>query len=196
MTKNQKAKELGLTGKEQRFAEEYLKDFNATRAADRAGYQASTRGSLGSTAQGVLKKPEVQEYLDFCMMEVQERNDIEIDEVVSLLADIARFDIADLFDEDGNFKPIHEIPKAARMSIEGIESYEDKIKVAGELIPVGTVKKIKTGGRQAAIEKLMRYWGSFQKDNEQKPAAQVHVNEPDTVIFRDFKEGDDEVDTQ
>lgn len=195
MTKNQKAKELGLTGKEQRFAEEYLKDFNATGAADRAGYQASTRGSLASTAQGVLKKPEVQEYLDFCMMEVQERNDIEIDEVIKILADIARFDIAELFDEDGNFRPIHEIPKAARMSIEGVESYEDKVKIGGELIPIGTVKKLKTGGRQAAIEKLMRYWGSFQKDNEQKPAAQVHVNEPDTVIFRDFKEGDDEVDS-
>lgn len=195
MTKKQKSKELGLSPKEKRFAEEYLKDFNQTRAAERAGYKFSTRDSLGVTAAEVIKRPRVQEYLDFLMMEIEDRNDIEIDEIIGILADLARFDIYDLFDDEGNFKPIKDIPKAARRSIEGIETYEDKIKVGGDLIPVGTVKKIKVGGRQGAIEKLMRYWGAFQRDNEQRPAAQISVNEPDTVVFRDFKEDEDEMDS-
>jgi len=45
-----------LTSKQQRFADEYLVDLNATQAAKRAGYSAHTAGQQG---EKLLKKAEI-----------------------------------------------------------------------------------------------------------------------------------------
>ena len=63
------AKKGGLNDKQRLFAAEYLKDFNATQAAARAGYSKKTAYSIG---QENLKKPvimvAVERYgLDFCV---------------------------------------------------------------------------------------------------------------------------------
>lgn len=55
MTEEQK--EIELTGKQRRFCEEYILDFNATRAAKVAGYSEDTAYSIGSEN---LKKPEIK----------------------------------------------------------------------------------------------------------------------------------------
>lgn len=49
-----------LTAKQKQFCIEYLKDFNLTQAAIRAGYSEDTAGSIGSEN---LKKPEIKEYV-------------------------------------------------------------------------------------------------------------------------------------
>ena len=51
-----KSKESKLTAKQQRFAEEYLVDLNATRAAMRAGYSEKTAQKIGSEN---LSKPDI-----------------------------------------------------------------------------------------------------------------------------------------
>lgn len=50
----------GLTDKQEKFCLEYVVDFNATKAAIRAGYSEDTAGSIGGEN---LKKPEIQEYI-------------------------------------------------------------------------------------------------------------------------------------
>lgn len=63
-----------LTPKQERFVNEYMKDFNATQAATRAGYSEKTAGVQGSV---LLKNPKVSE-------EVKKRiNDIESESVAS-----------------------------------------------------------------------------------------------------------------
>lgn len=52
---------MGLTDKQRRFCEEYVVDWNATRAAIAAGYSEKTAYSIG---QENLKKPEIAEYLE------------------------------------------------------------------------------------------------------------------------------------
>ena len=49
-----------LTGKQQRFCDEYLIDLNAPQAALRAGYSAKTAYRTGADN---LKKPQIQEFL-------------------------------------------------------------------------------------------------------------------------------------
>lgn len=49
---------MGLTDKQERFALEYTKDFNATEAAVRAGYSKKSAHSIGWEN---LRKPEIQE---------------------------------------------------------------------------------------------------------------------------------------
>lgn len=50
-----------LTPKQDLFCQEYLKDFNATKAAIRAGYSEK---SAYSTAHEILKKPEIKEKIE------------------------------------------------------------------------------------------------------------------------------------
>ena len=53
-----------MTHKQSIFVQEYLQDFNATRAAIAAGYSAKTAGAIGSEN---LKKPEIQEALHLAL---------------------------------------------------------------------------------------------------------------------------------
>lgn len=52
-----------LSDKQQRFCEEYLKDFNATAAYLRAGYKCS-EASARASASKLLTNPNIQEYIE------------------------------------------------------------------------------------------------------------------------------------
>jgi len=60
---NMAIRKNGLTPKQRLFVAEYLKDFNATQAAMRAGYSKKTAYSIG---QENLKKPEIQNDASAC----------------------------------------------------------------------------------------------------------------------------------
>jgi phage terminase small subunit len=68
-----------LTPKEKRFVEEYLIDFNQTKAVIRAGYDAKNNNVAHVIAQRLLRKPTVQEYLDELQVELAARNEIDRD---------------------------------------------------------------------------------------------------------------------
>ena len=70
---------MALTPKQQRFAEEYLIDLNATQAAIRAGYSEKSAYSIG---QENLNKPEVAAFLETAMNERAERTAITADYVL------------------------------------------------------------------------------------------------------------------
>src|SRR5919106_769152 len=75
-----------LTPKQHQFINEYLVDFNATKAATRAGYSAKTAYSLG---QRLLKQVEIQEALVQRRQEIFDANDLTPEKVISELAKIA-----------------------------------------------------------------------------------------------------------
>lgn len=72
-----------MTDKQLLFCEEYLKDFNATQAAIRAGYSAKTAYSI---ANENLKKPEIRNYIELMKMDVSQLNKLSI---VSLINDVS-----------------------------------------------------------------------------------------------------------
>lgn len=80
-----------LTNKQRVFVAEYLRDFNATQAAIRAGYSARTAFSIGPEN---LKKPLVAQAIQ---KEISERA-MKADEVLLRLAQHARGDLADFVD--------------------------------------------------------------------------------------------------
>ena len=55
-----------MTDKQRFFVQEYLKDYNATQAAIRAGYSKKTAGAIGAEN---LTKPEIQDALQKVMSE-------------------------------------------------------------------------------------------------------------------------------
>jgi len=75
-----------LSAKQQRYAEEYAKDFNATQAAIRAGYSPR---SAESQALQLLRKPQVAAYLDELRKAQIERTGSEADRIKAALRAIA-----------------------------------------------------------------------------------------------------------
>lgn len=72
-----------MTEKQSFFCEEYLKDFNATKAAVRAGYSSKTAYSIGHEN---LKKPEIKNRIDSKKSEVALQNNLSLS---SLIEDVA-----------------------------------------------------------------------------------------------------------
>lgn len=161
-----------LTPKQKRFCEEYVIDLNGTQAAIRAGYSKNTANRIASEN---LSKLDIQNYIKELQKDIQERNKITINECVQLFASMARFDIADLFNEDGGLKNIHDIPKESRLSISALESEELFEFEDGKKIPVGLLKKIKTTDRKGVIVELMKHLGGYEKDNKQRESNGVVI---------------------
>lgn len=87
---------MSLTDKQAAFVEEYLKDFNATRAAERAGYSGSYN-TLGAIGCENLKKPKIAEAISARMEELV----MDANEVLVRLSEIAKGEWARYIDENG-----------------------------------------------------------------------------------------------
>ena len=74
--------------KEARFVEEYLKDFNQTKAVIRAGYAVKNDNVAHVIAQRLLQKATVRKYLEVKQEELAARNDIAQDFLVIRLKSI------------------------------------------------------------------------------------------------------------
>lgn len=78
---------VALNDKQQRFADEYLIDLNATQAAIRSGYSKKTAYSQG---QRLLKHVEVKAYIDARMAEKEKELIADQDEVLKYLTSVLR----------------------------------------------------------------------------------------------------------
>lgn len=87
--------ESGLSDKQQSFVEAYLRTFNATQAAKDAGYSEKTAYSQG---HDLLKKPEIKAELERRYKE----NAMSANEILQHLTEIARGDLDDVLDNNGN----------------------------------------------------------------------------------------------
>lgn len=76
-----------MTAKQQRFADEYLIDCNATKAAIRAGYSEKTAYSVG---QRMLKNVEVKSYIDARLAEISSQKIADGKEVLEYLTAVMR----------------------------------------------------------------------------------------------------------
>ena len=73
-----------LNERERRFCEEYLTDYNATRAARAAGYSESTASHESSE---ILRRPEAQEYISHLKGEQTIRTKVNADYVLNAIVE-------------------------------------------------------------------------------------------------------------
>ena len=109
---------MALTPKQQAFADYYLELGNATESAKRAGYSEQTAYSIGNEN---LKKPEISEYIEERLKEINSKRIATIDEVMQFYTSILRGEEKDQFGLDA--------------------SLTDRIKAGQELI-----KRLSVGG--------------------------------------------------
>lgn len=86
---------MALTDKQEMFVNEYLQCFNATRAAIAAGYSGKTARAIGCEN---LTKPDIASRI----REHFVKSAMDRDEVLHHLAEIARGNMDDLVDSNGN----------------------------------------------------------------------------------------------
>jgi len=83
---------------------------------------------------------------------------IELDEVLALMADSLKVDPADLFDETGALKAMHDIPKRTRLAMTSFEVVEMD---GGLFRPDRTVTKVKFNPKSQIMDMFMKKFGDY-----------------------------------
>lgn len=100
---------MTLNDRQQRFVQEYMVDYNATRAAVAAGYSEKTARSIASEN---LTKPDIVDAINTRKAELEEEYKLRIMgrfEVLARITEIANGDIGDLLPVDEDGKPYGEL---------------------------------------------------------------------------------------
>jgi phage terminase small subunit len=146
----------GLTPRQRLFAQEYLKDLNATQAAIRAGYSAKTANEQGAR---LIAKVSVRSQIERAQQERSERTRIDADWVLRRLASEAEADIADLYDDDGNLLPIKKWPQAFRRGlVVSVDTVQDR-DGAGDDARGVQVRRVRLQDRSKTIELIGKHVG-------------------------------------
>lgn len=151
---------VGLNPKQQRFVAEYLVDLNATQAAIRAGYKtARVQGPRLLANVGVAKAIQERQSKRIGKLE------LTADSILGELLRIAKVDISQAFEEDGNLRPLSDIPEDVRRAVAGIE-IDDRWEGKGEDATRYTVKKLKFWDKNRALELLAKNLGLLVERHE------------------------------
>lgn len=91
-----------MTKKQQQFADEYLKDCNATRAYKAVyGEKKSESGTRASATQ-VLANPSVKAYIDEKLAEISSKRIADVKEIMEFYTGVLRGEIKDQFGLDAS----------------------------------------------------------------------------------------------
>ncbi|MEL1243543.1 terminase small subunit [Flavobacterium sp. DGU11] len=174
-----------LTIKQENFCRAYLRLGNKS-AAYREAYNVYDKPIVAPSATRISSNPLVMARIKELQQEAQVRNNITLDELLQNLAAMVRFDIADLYDENGSLIALKDMPLETRQMIQQLDVSEVYGRNSeGVRDVVGAVKKIKTYSRTDAIEKLMKHLGGYEKDNQQSKPIQ-------NIVFLNLGDGEPE----
>lgn len=143
-----------LTPMQERFAYEYVKDFNATQAAIRAGYSAKT---AGPAAARLLRYVSVHSLVERLRADLRKKAKMSSDEILEELAKLARSNIRNTLkadvDENGKRRvrvmdPL-EMDEDASAAIAGVE-----VVTMGDDTVVLQTTKFKHWDKHAALRTL------------------------------------------
>ncbi|MFD3271507.1 terminase small subunit [Paenibacillus dendritiformis] len=178
-----------LTDKQRIFVMEYLRDFNATRAAMAAGYSKKTAYSIGWE---LLRKPEVQAEIQRHKEALTGELGLDVRRVIAELMKIAFADISDVMEFGLHDVPLLDDEGKPVMNGDGEVVYEKVNYVAlknAEAIDstvISEVKKTREGvsvklhDKMRAIEKLERYLPYLTEEEKlkmDKMRAEIKVAE-------------------
>jgi len=174
-------KRIKMNRKRLRFRKEYAIDQNATQAAIRAGYSPKSAYSQGSR---LLRNDEMRACIQADQIELAEKAGISASRVLNELGKIGFSDIRELLSANGNLIDVKDWPDEVAASVSSVElvTKPGGLDDDGNRI-VEHVAKLKVWDKNSALEKLAKYLGLFEKDNEQGKNVVVNIGAKDAAGF-------------
>lgn len=149
-----------LTDKQERFCEEYIKDFNGIRAYERAGYKVDSIATANAESSKLLKKPHIQAYLTKLRNDLRMSDRIQIDRIIGELEVVGFSDITQFvkLEEDGlKLREFSELPENITRAIS---------KISYSVIKGKHSIRIELHDKLAALDKLGLYNGMYSDLNQ------------------------------
>lgn len=158
-----------LTPKQENFCLAYLETGNASEAYRRSYNTAKMKPeTICRNAKGMLDGTKIAARIAELRKPVEEAVQIDLMRVVKELVRLATFDPRRLLNADGSPKPINELDDDTAAAIAGLDMLEQFEGQGKDRVFVGYVKKYKIADKNAALDKLMKHLGGYEKDNRQK----------------------------
>jgi len=152
-------KKNGLTAQQISFCEQYVVDFNATKAAERAKYSPRTAQEQGSRLlSNVMVQNEIKRLTDKASMDAE----VTVKDVVLGLKKRALYDVRKFFDEKGNPREIHELDDETAAGVAGFEFVTLYDGNGEQKHAFGQLRKIRLVDAAQNLERLGRYLGMFK----------------------------------
>lgn len=149
----QKPEDKKLTLKEEFFCQHFVALKNGTKAVLEAGYD-QTEKAAAVTATRMLKKAKIQKRIDQLIEDKLKAAEVTPEKIIRELAAIAFQDLSDAYDENGNLKPIKEIPKKTRKAIAGIKVFEEYEGQGKDRVKIGETRELRLNDKRGALKDL------------------------------------------
>lgn len=172
-----------------RFVEEYfIHGENATLAAIACGYSPKTATNQGSRlCRHVHIAGKIQARREQLLAGAQ----LTAQEVLEDLARELRFDPATVYDKNGRLLPVGDMPKAARLCLEGLD-IDEVSHVTGNgktrKHEITVTAKVKFPKKATARDQAMRHFGLFARDKAGHESDSDSEPPPSVGITIDFKD--------
>ncbi len=147
-----------LSDKHKAFVDEYIQHLNITDAYQFA-YPNCTRVSASVKGSELLSKVNIQEAIQERKVARAKRVEVNQDDVLRAVMEIAFVDPIDLFNDDGTLKPLKDIPVAARRAIGSLDVEEIFIGSGEDRVSIGNVKKLRMIDKKGPLSDLMKHLG-------------------------------------
>lgn len=169
----------GLTVQQQRFVAEYLVDFNGKGAAIRAGYSERTAAEQG---YDLLRRPHIAAAIAARHKKQLEKADLTAARLREELRRNCFFDIRNIYEQNGNLKPITELADDEAACIAGVEVV--KRNLTGGDDEIDEIHKVKINPKLQAIELAAKLLGLLEHDdpNEDRPTVPVFLLPPGSRV--------------
>ena len=156
----------------QKFIVTYIQTLNATEAARVAGSSAK---DLSTAGWEILRKPEVAAEVQRYHAEAAVKVGLSVEHTLLEFARLAYADIRKLYEADGTLKLPHQLDDDAAAAVAGFE-VDELFEGAGKNREmIGFTRKAKLFDKNSALEKAMKYYGLYEKDNDQVANAVARI---------------------
>lgn len=158
-----------LTKNQEAFVIEYFKTGNGSdsyKAAYSAGKMSAN--AIYVEVSRLLDNPKIAQRLKELRDGAAEKAMLTSADVLREAMRLAKFDVRKLYRPDGSPIPIHELDDDTAAAVQAVDIHEEYVGSGGDRVFVGYTKKYKVADKNAALEKLFKHFGLYEKDNAQK----------------------------
>ena len=147
-----------LTPEQQSFINEYVEDQDPIQALKRANiFKSLSKAQAEEISQEYLNSVNVQTALHKALQDKVKRLQTTENAVIAQISRMAFTDAKDLYDENGNIKPVKDLPYELRCGIRSLEvvSKYKRNKITGERVAVGYTTKVTINNQLDALKTIL-----------------------------------------